>query len=281
MPDLRAILLLLLLAACGNLPRPFEGDPGTNGRLLIQPPPARLVVAPPSLAYLRPEAADSLARELTALLVEREVPATTGASRPGVWELDITATIRADRIVPAYTVLDTTGRERGTAEGPPVDPAAWTEASPDTLRAAALAATPRVVDLLRHIEADRKRSDPNSLVNRPARIYLAPITTAPGDGNAALALQIRRELEKQSVTVQDASDGADFTVSCQVQVTPTAGGLERVEIAWAVVDAARHERGKVVQLNEIPAGSLRGLWADIAVVIAQEAAPGIKEVMLK
>ena len=49
------------------------------------------------------------------------------------------------------------------------------------------------------------------------------------------------------------------------------------------MDASRRpsgdERGKVVQLNEIPAGSLDHYWADVAVVVATEAAGGVNDVI--
>jgi hypothetical protein len=107
------------------------------------------------------------------------------------------------------------------------------------------------------------------------------VTGAPGDGVTSLTQQMRRELEKLGMSIIETAATADFTIVGNVLVTPTAGKQERVEIQWVVTDAAGHERGKVVQLNEIPAGTLRGLWADVAVVIAQEAAPGVKEVMSK
>ena len=37
--------------------------------------------------------------------------------------------------------------------------------------------------------------------------------------------------------------------------------------------------GKVVQLNDIPAGSLDHYWADVAVVVATEAAGGVNDVI--
>ena len=41
------------------------------------------------------------------------------------------------------------------------------------------------------------------------------------------------------------------------------------------------ERGKVVQLNDIPAGSLDHYWGDVAVVVATEAAGGVNDVILR
>jgi hypothetical protein len=37
--------------------------------------------------------------------------------------------------------------------------------------------------------------------------------------------------------------------------------------------------GRVLQLNEVPAGSLNGLWGDVALVVAEEAAGGVRDVI--
>jgi hypothetical protein len=124
-----AVFLLVLLAGCGDLPRPFAGNPGAAGRTLIQPPPARLIIAPPTSALLTEAAATTFARTIVDLLVEREVPAIAAPLKPGVWSVEIAATSRPGQLVPSYTVFDTTGLKKGTAEGPPVDPALWAAAA--------------------------------------------------------------------------------------------------------------------------------------------------------
>ena len=73
--------------------------------------------------------------------------------------------------------------------------------------------------------------------------------------------------------------GADFIVQGDVRMVPIAGGQQRVEIQWAVKAASGDERGKVVQLNDIPAGSLDHYWADVAIVVATEAAGGVNDVI--
>jgi hypothetical protein len=39
------------------------------------------------------------------------------------------------------------------------------------------------------------------------------------------------------------------------------------------------ERGRVIQLNEIPAGTLDHYWGDVAVVVATEASSGVNDVI--
>ena len=79
--------------------------------------------------------------------------------------------------------------------------------------------------------------------------------------------------------VQDDAAGADFIVQGEVRMVPIAGGQQRVEIAWTVKTPAGDERGKVTQLNAIPAGSLDHYWADVAVVVTSEAAGGLNDVL--
>jgi hypothetical protein len=81
--------------------------------------------------------------------------------------------------------------------------------------------------------------------------------------------------------VQDGPDGADFIVQGNVRMVAIGGGQQRVEIQWSVKAANGDERGRVVQLNVIPAGSLDHYWADVAMVVASEASGGVNDVILR
>jgi hypothetical protein len=41
-----------------------------------------------------------------------------------------------------------------------------------------------------------------------------------------------------------------------------------------------HELGRIVQLNDVAPGSLDRYWGDVALVVAQEAAGGVRDVIL-
>jgi hypothetical protein len=103
---------------------------------------------------------------------------------------------------------------------------------------------------------------------------------APGDGDTALARQLRTQLPELGPVVQDTASGADFVLDGQVITEPIAGNMTQVEIEWRVDDAAGHECGRVAQLNEVAAGTLDHYWGDVAAAVVQEAAAGIRDVIL-
>ncbi len=285
---LTALLTLLVLASCGGLPRPFEGYPGATAARLAQPPPARLSVSPPKAALLPDEAAAQFADAMAEALSGQDVPAIATAPRKGDWRLEIAAQLgdgaQANEVIPLYTVFDSTGEQAGVQQGQPVAASIWSQGSPATIKTAAADAAPGIADLLSRIEAARRASDPNSLVNRPAKLVVPDVTGAPGDGNRQLARQMRLALAAQGMLVQEVAPKngqTDFTVAGKVVAVPIAGKMTRIEIQWIVADPKGDERGRIVQLNEVPAGSLDRLWGDVAVVVASEAAGGVKDVVAR
>jgi hypothetical protein len=143
-------------------------------------------------------------------------------------------------------------RKEGNIEGSPVPTEVWAAAAPATLEQTARDAVPKISNLLTSIQ----HADPNSLYNRIAKVQVAAVTGAPGDGKVSLTKQMKTRLAALGPMVQDDAGGADFIVQGDVRMVPIAGGQQRVEIQWAVKAASGDERGKVVQLNDIPAGTL-------------------------
>lgn len=273
-------LVLLLLAGCGDLPRPFAGNPGATARRLAQPPPARLAIPIPAVAMLPDAAGKTLADALAKALQAQEVPAVAEPARKGDWRLVTSAELRGTMVLPVFTVQNPAGEDQGAAQGNPVSGAEWSAAAPRTLQLVAQSAAPNIASLLSRIEAARRQSDPTSLVNRPARVFFKGVHGAPGDGDTSLAQQLRSQLPGLGPVVQDTDAGADFVLEGRVAAVPIAGKMVRVEIQWHLDDPAGNERGRVVQLNEVPAGTLDSYWGDVAVVVVKEAAVGIRDVIV-
>lgn len=278
---LLALALLLPLAGCGDLPEPFLGNPGPTALRLRQPPQPRLAVPPPGTALLSDGAARTFAAALAHSLRAQEVPAFAVPPATTDWRLAVAASDRGEVVVPRYTVLNPQGQVQGRVTGAPVPAAAWAAGRSATLQAAADQAAPQLAHLLTGVEVALVRADPNSLYNRSARVLIAPVTGAPGNGDAVLAEAMRDALQTAGEKVQAKPAGADFIVRGQVRLTPVPGGKQRVEVRWIVDTAAGAEGGRVFQLNVVPAGSLDQDWSQVAPTIAQQAAGGVKEVILR
>jgi hypothetical protein len=276
-----ALLLCLSLAACGDLPEPFIGNPGATARRLAQPMTPLLAV-PPGTDTLLPDAANvALATEIATALQATEVPAMVRPPEKSDWRVITRAVADGGSVKPLFSVQDPQGHERGTAEGEKVPLKAWANADPALLKQVAAEAGPRIGAVLTSIRVAHDKADPGSLYNRPAKVLVMDVTGAPGDGNATLTRQMRTRLAALGPVVLTTPAGADFSVQGDVKVVPIPKGQERVEIQWTVKTASGDERGRVVQLNEIPAGTLDHYWGDVAVVVASEASNGVNDVVLR
>jgi hypothetical protein len=274
-----ALLLCLTLSACGDLPEPFLGNPGATARRLAQPLTPLLAV-PPGTETLLPDAANQeLAKQLATALQATEVPAMVRAPQDTDWRLITRAERNGDVVRPLFSVQDPQGKEAGSAEGEPVPLQAWANADPALMQQIAVEAAPRIGAVLTSIRVTRDKADPGSLYNRAAKVLVADVTGAPGDGDQSLTQQMRTRLAVLGPVVLTTPTGADFIVQGAVKVVPIPKGQERVEIQWIVKTASGDERGRVVQLNEIPAGTLDRYWGDVAVVVATEASNGVNDVI--
>ena len=277
----RVLLLCLLVSACGDLPEPFLGNPGANARRLAQPLTPLLAVPPGSDTLLPDAANQDLAVQIATALQATEVPALVRAPQPTDWRLITRAERDGNVVRPSFSVRNPQGKEEGKADGEPVPLNVWATASPALLRQVAGEAAPRIGAVLTGIRIAHDKADPGSLYNRAARVLVAEVTGAPGDGNESLTQQMRARLATLGPVVLTTPTGADFKVQGQVKVVPIEKRQERVEIQWIVSTPSGDERGRVVQLNEIPAGTLDHYWGDVAVVVATEASNGVNDVLIR
>src|ERR1700733_6930448 len=81
------LLACLVLAACGDLPEPFLGNPGATARRLAQPLTPLLAVPPGTDTLLSEAENQELAKQIATALQATEVPALVRAPEKGDWSL--------------------------------------------------------------------------------------------------------------------------------------------------------------------------------------------------
>ncbi|MBM3557541.1 MAG: hypothetical protein FJX47_18540 [Alphaproteobacteria bacterium] len=271
-----AVLGAVALAACQPVPQPFQPDekPKEVGGLLDLGPRAGLVVAP--IAGLG-EAAAPMAEALALKLQAKDVAATARRAARGAYLLQGEARIGAEqaglrRLTLAWRIVDARGLARGEVIQEEMVPAAtWPPrgAQIEALAGGAVTVLARLVGIGEETPAIGG-----------SRVHLRGVGGAPGDGNRRLALSLRAALRHVGLTMAEAAPGADFLIDGLVKMSPAPGG-EKVEIVWTLFDNKGREIGTTSQANVVALGSLDGPWGPVADVVAEAAAPGILEVLLR
>ena len=234
---------------------------------------------PPGNALLSDAASQTLAADLAQALQAQEVPAVAGEPGVPIGAWSPPRRSKATRWCRPSPWWTRQGKGRGKAEGAAVPAAAWAAATPATLQQSAAAAAPKIASLLTGIETTREMADPNSLFNRRAKVMVAEVTGAPGDGDDSLTRQMRTHLALLG------PDGADDARPAPISPCKARSrGADRRQPAAHRNPVEHQERrgqdlGRVIQLNEIPAGTLDHYWGDVAVVVATEASGGVNDVI--
>lgn len=270
----------LALAGCGTLPQPFLGKPGHEGQILSVPPPPELVVPPPQQAMLDDQAAKTYAKLLAADLVKRDVPTVDTKATPTDWRLLTTASLSGSDVIPHFRIIGPNGHVYDHLDGAPVSASAWANGDQATLATSAESIAAKLSTDLKAINAEVQHSNPASLENRPAHVDFTGVTGAPGDGDHSLALNLRRDLDSAGIVLVKKPADADFVLTGKVKATPHGSGADIVELDWFVKDRRGKTIGRVSQLHELKKSDMVPYWGDVARAAAQQAALGIKQVIV-
>ncbi len=258
--------LLLLLAACGDIPQPFRHE-GTN--LALAPAAARGVEVRPLDESPR---SAQLAAAIVRRLLEEEIPASTRAVVPGAWVLSARAEPAAGATVLTWTLARSGGEALGGLEQKvPAGP--WARATPKTID---LIAAEVVDKLTGPLHGDGPKTAAG--VVAPV-IRLLPLTGLPGDGDTALATAMRTMLKRDGLTVVDGEAPADFLLRGQVTLSPGRPGEEMLAVAWTVTSRSGEDLGTSSQQGPVPKGRLAGPWGSLASDIAAGATDGIGQIL--
>jgi hypothetical protein len=255
----------LVITACGTLPEPFYGNPGPAAAKLATPP-APVLMVPPAPG---PNGA-TFAQDIATALANLDVPAVAGPIAPVQWHLAITTSVNGA----TYKIIGPEGKTYGTQPGTQMQ-----ATTPDALAAEANTDALTLAKLLSTINAEIQQSNPQSLENRPPRLFMASVTGAPTDGDTALAFNMQHDLAGPDDEVVTDPSRADFIITGEVKTSPYQNGQILVELDWSVADINHRKVGQVTQLHALSPADITPHWGDVAAAAATEAATGIQHVI--
>jgi hypothetical protein len=107
------------------------------------------------------------------------------------------------------------------------------------------------------------------------KVALVGVTGSPGRGNDELYRAMRKVLRMAGWPVVSKPGKSTLAISGRVELGEEKGGVQQVQLAWAVMLPTGKVLGTVRQQNDVPAGSLNEGWGKTAGFAAEAAAEGI------
>lgn len=266
------LVVLPLLAACGELPHPFKPDAAAPPSALIE---LRMDVRVYPVAGVPADAAEWLSRAIVDAFGAEGVTAARSDDVDARFVLD--GVYQSDAAGGGGTVEWTLRHGDGSvARSLPLavalGPADWRPEAAPRIRAVAAATAQALLPSVQNDEAAPAK---------PARIgvFVDGVSGAPGDGDTALARAIARALEAEGVPLAESREAAEYVLSGVIAVAPPNEGAQAITLLWKVSRPNGDAVGEARQVNAVPAGSLDRAWGMVAHLAAQAAAPGVVEVL--
>ena len=272
LPLALVLIACVALAACGDLPRPFQPPDKSTQAWTVPGDVAWGSILVPPIGGLPAQQSAVLVDEVVKALNSRDVPASAYASGHGSIVLAGRVSVAAGKL--RWSLIAPDGEIALRFEEP--SPGVPTgDAAPRNLAAVAERAAARVAAALKPPEA----ADPN----RPPQLPVAIETVrgAPSGGGVALARAMRHSLARIGVTVADAPETGSLTIQGWVSVArdDTTTDSATVTIAWDVLHADGSRLGTVTQSNRVGADQLTGTWGVLPRLVARAGAPGIAQLL--
>lgn len=308
---------LLVLAACGPTPKPFEHDNYEARVRRLPRDKVELAIGAPR--NMPPEMGERVA---AALAIELQSYGIVAAVQP------------AEAPIQVNSVMSTRDAEQGIEiqidwriEGAPktqepatsktrTRPEDYGEASERLVSRIAQQAAPRVATLIGKpptftprspgqvaagvsvplepppevVAAIAAASPPGSAPAAPTpsqsqearvKVLVEPVTGAPSDGNRQLYSGMRRALGSSKIVIVDAAASDVFTVVGTVTMSPIDERMAKLVIKWFVKDPSGKTIGDLEQSNPVPLAAAKGSWAGFGDIVATAASEGVLELLEK
>lgn len=279
------MLLLILLAACGPVPKPFVTPPDkkVSNPLLERSDSESLVVAP--IEGASSDLAGPLAERLAESLRWLEIPASTAPHVERAHLLEGEALWRDGVLVVVWHLSDAEGQWIGqVSDLRPVSLTDFEKGSDDLVDRLTGHAAPEIADLLarRNVEGRLDEALPSE-TDEPdePRIAILGVSGAPGDGDQALPRAMARVIQQAGLPYTDRARDAVLKLAGTVE----PAGPDALTITWAMTDRKGEAVGSLDQPVPIPPEDLSERWGanafDAAIAMLRPLARALDAVVAK
>ena len=274
-------MVIILMVACGPLPRPFQPSSKTVLNPLIeQGVPADVAVNPvqgtsiPMAKLLMQSVVSEITRyDIVSYANDR------GTSR-FILDGEVVDESEATSGKPDRHIRWVLKTREGVTTGEHVAPITassfeWDYGSPKIIRDVGVNTASAVAKLVLGRTATLAG-------DKQARkgIWVKPITDAPGDGNFSLTRAIAFALGDSGTSISRTPERAEYVLKARVRVDSPESGTQKVEIVWIISDPEGKEIGRARQRNTVAAGAFDGRWGRSAVMISLAAVGAIKNILV-
>lgn len=255
---LLAVLLVLTVAACGQLPQPFSKEEANLARapFLIAPATEGVIVWP--MVGVEDDVAQLVTDMTVKALQKRGVAASSIASNRASLILTTVGERLADG---ALEVTWTLSRPDGTVVGTRTDDIADDARFERAVTAVAHWVVPVPIP-----------AEPEAL---DISIAVYDVEGAPGNGGPLLRRAMALALVRAKVEVTGFPPPDGYVVQGDVSLKKQEKGGDLVTVTWVVMDAQGQELGTIDQANTVPPGYLDRNWGPVAAPIADAAVDGV------
>lgn len=254
-----ALALLLAVAACETVPRPFKHEDGAVNALAR--PKLGRGIALHSAGEIA--AGEALSEAVIKAFEDREIPVTLRRG-PGF-----------GRVIEVAPEGNTVLWRLLAADGAEMSRLSTSPTMSGKLAAAQVAA--QFHPFLEDPDA-KPQLAPGRVLPQMPKIRVEPMKGLPGDGDTALPQALAKALAREGVEI--AADAA-FTVVGVVTVAQVNTTDDNVTISWLIKqgDAGGTQLARIDQSGAVPRGRLNLTWGSMARDIAEGGASGVAEVL--
>lgn len=254
------LALLLLTAACPQLPQPFQHDQANPLLLLDGRAGVFLAFDESAPAALLPA--------LRAALMKQDVPVFL--DKPPAEALPLRLKLR--KAAPrADTVELELFWELYDSDGLVIDHydqklrvvvADWDKGVPALMKRLADEAAPHIARLM-PVEEGTRQDEAATPGPRP-RLFVAAVEGAPGDGNDAMARAMRLSLSASGIELVERPGEGIFQLKGKAAVARADSKSEKLQVEWTLLDPRGGEMASMDQAGLVPLGLLHKPWGTLA-----------------